>query len=77
MPYEQKDNAGSLFRTKEKRLEKSPDYSGKLMVNGTMFRVSGWKKTTRAGETFLSLGVRPMDGDDARTARPAEDDIAF
>ena len=34
MPYEMKDMSGSLFREQEKKSEKSPDYTGKVKIEG-------------------------------------------
>jgi len=50
-------NSGALFRAKEKRTPTSPDYTGSVNVEGKEFFVSGWKKTSRTGEPFLSLKV--------------------
>jgi hypothetical protein len=56
-----RDNSGVLFKASEKRSEKSPDYTGKVVIGGTTYRLSGWKKTTKDGSPYLSLAVRPMD----------------
>jgi hypothetical protein len=63
-------NTGGLWKTKEKRNEKSPDMWGELKLdpdylreliaesNGlVVLKVDGWKRTTTAGNTFLSLKV--------------------
>ena len=42
MAYEQKDNSGSLFRENEKKSDRSPDYTGKAMIDGKMKRIAGW-----------------------------------
>lgn len=57
MAYEQKDNSGSLFREAEKKSERSPDYTGKAMIDGKMKRIAGWIKQTKAGGNFLSLAI--------------------
>jgi uncharacterized protein (DUF736 family) len=57
MAYEQKDNSGSLFREAEKKSERSPDYTGKAMIDGKMKRIAGWIKQTSAGGNFLSLSI--------------------
>src|SRR6266705_6903959 len=59
---EQRDNSGALFKRKgEKRSDRSPDYTGKATIGGVAYRISGWKKTTKAGETYLSLSLRPAE----------------
>ena len=54
-------NSGALFRAKEKRSDKSPDYTGSINVDGKEFFVSGWKKISRANEWFLSIKLTPKD----------------
>jgi uncharacterized protein (DUF736 family) len=67
MAYEQKDNTGSLFANTEKRSENFPDYSGSVRIEGADWWISGWRKTSKDGKTFLSLAVKRKDG---TTARP-------
>ena len=57
MSFEMKEGQGSLFKAKEKKNEKSPDYTGKVMVNGKILQIAGWKKTTKDGEGWLSLSI--------------------
>jgi hypothetical protein len=63
--------SGALFPTKEKKSEKSPDFSGKLelsdeVVNDLISQMErgvekpiislvGWRKTSKAGNNFVSL----------------------
>lgn len=78
MAYEMKDMSGSLFREKEKKSEKSPDYTGKVKIEGKELRLAGWIKQTKAGDTYLSLALsEPREG--GMTARPQanNDDIPF
>jgi hypothetical protein len=70
MAYEQKDNTGSLFANQEKRSENFPDYSGSVRIEGSDWWISGWKKTSKDGKTFLSLSVKRKDG---TSARPSAD----
>ena len=49
-------NTGVLFAELNKTNERGPDYTGKLDVNGTEYRLAGWKKQGARG-TFLSLKV--------------------
>lgn len=50
-------NRGTLFKAKEKKSEKSPDYTGTLNFNGTELRLSGWLKESKAGMKYFSLAV--------------------
>lgn len=53
MPYELKDNSGSLFENDRKQSDRHPDMTGKVMVNGVEMYVSAWWKQGRS--QFLSL----------------------
>jgi uncharacterized protein (DUF736 family) len=54
----QRENSGVLFRNDRKQSEHSPDYSGAINVGGTEFQLSGWIKTSKNGNKFLSLAIR-------------------
>jgi uncharacterized protein (DUF736 family) len=69
MAYEQKDNSGSLFQNKEKRNENFPDYSGSVRIEGADWWISGWKKQSKDGKTYLSLSVKRKDGTADRPAQ--------
>jgi hypothetical protein len=69
MAYEQKDNSGSLFQNKEKRSENFPDYSGSVRIEGADWWISGWKKQSKDGTTYLSLSVKRKDGTADRPAQ--------
>lgn len=62
MAYEQRPNSGSLFINDRKQTDRHPDYTGTAMVNGTEVYISGWKKTTNTGKTFLSLAFKAKNG---------------
>lgn len=55
--FEQKDNSGALFKNKERRNEKDPDYRGSIVVNGREYWVASWVNKSKAGETYMSLKV--------------------
>jgi hypothetical protein len=59
-PYELKDNRGNLFLNKKKKNEDSPDWSGKLKLNGQEFYLSAWEKKTKAGDTFFNVSLGKM-----------------
>jgi len=56
--FEQKDNSGALFMNVEKRTENSPDYSGSIRIDGADWAISGWKKNSKNGRSYLSLSVK-------------------
>jgi uncharacterized protein (DUF736 family) len=63
---EVRPNSGVLFSVAAKKTAKSPDYFGDLAIAASSIRVvdgvavvkiSGWKKTSKGGKTYLSLAV--------------------
>lgn len=58
MSYEQKDMAGSVFRNKRKEKDTHPDYQGSIRIGGVDYWLSGWKKTTKDGEAWISLAFK-------------------
>ena len=81
MAYEMKDMSGSLFREQEKKSEKSPDYTGKVKIDGKELRLAGWIKQTKSGDSYLSLALsepRISGGqNEAPPAKASHDDIPF
>lgn len=58
MAYEMKPSSGSLFKNDRKEKETHPDLKGKVMLpNGEVRWISGWKKQTTAGDTWVSLAI--------------------
>lgn len=64
--------SGLLFPERNKKSEKAPDYTGKLTMGGTEYRLAGWKREGTKG-TFLSLKVS-LPGDERRPRAGREDD---
>jgi uncharacterized protein (DUF736 family) len=49
---------GVLFPEQEKKNDRAPDFTGKVTVEGTEYRIAGWKrKATSSGRPFLSLSL--------------------
>lgn len=49
---------GSLERVEQKRSEKSPDFKGRITIEGKEYWLSGWDRDGRNGP-FISLSVEP------------------
>jgi hypothetical protein len=80
--YEQKDNTGILFQEEDRKSDKHPAYTGPLMVNGVMYRMALWPKTSKNGKKCLSVAVTPKTEGGQRPAAAAsrhrdQDDIPF
>ena len=58
-PYKLQDDNGNLFLNKKKN-DNSPDWSGKMKLNGQVFYLSAWEKKTKAGDTFYSVRLGKM-----------------
>lgn len=57
-----RDNSGALFKNRDKAENpKWPDLQGSARIGGQEWWISGWKKTAKDGQTFLSLSFRPKD----------------
>lgn len=78
-------NSGALFKNEEKDEDHPnwPDYRGQINVGGTEYWLSGWTKTSKKGDRFMSLSVQPKEpqktqpaGQKARGG-PVDDDIPF
>lgn len=58
MPYEPRDNSGSLFKNDRKTSEKHPDYSGTAVINGEEFYIDAWIKEPVGRKKFLSISFK-------------------
>jgi len=93
MEFKQRPDSGRLMASDSKKSEKSPDYWGEIAINVKdltnvqvvdgmyVFRLSGWKKRSMSGKTFLSLGIDRREKQ-AAPQKPAkriedEDDVDF
>ena len=87
MAFEQRPDSGRLMAAQSKRSEKAPDYWGEIAINikdltnaqvekgFVTFKLSGWKKQSKNGVTYLSLAIdRRVREDDRKPARRQDDD---
>lgn len=58
---------GFLNQSENKKTESHPDFFGAININGDMFNLGGWKKTSKKDEGFLSLNIDPMGQDATQT----------
>ena len=59
-------NRGVLFKNDDKDEDNQPDYKGKINFGGQDCWLSAWIKTSKTGSKFMSLSVKPMDGQTPR-----------
>ena len=61
MAYEQRDNSGALFKNEDRRPDKNDsNLTGKVMVGGAMYYVSGWFKEGPKGK-WISLSFKLVE----------------
>lgn len=60
MAYEQKEGQGSMFVNDQQGNPNRPNYKGSIMINGQMYWVSGWLKTSQGGQQYISISVQPQ-----------------
>jgi len=80
MAWEHREGRASLFRNKQKKSEKQPDYRGDGMYNGEIVELAGWKNTTKNGEAFLNISIQPKQEREQQSSSSASvdpDDIPF
>lgn len=61
---------GVLFPSRDKKTERSPDFTGRATIDGVEYRLAAWKRASRAtGKPFLSISFEEQQtiepGDDA------------
>jgi len=54
-------NRGALFRNDRKQQDTHPDHQGSINVGGVDYWLSAWVKTSKKGQKFFSLSVKPKE----------------
>ena len=67
MAYEKKEGDIAIYKVKEKKTEKSPDWTGKALIDGKMKDVSLWFKS----DTMLAGSIKPEWKPDFKEAKEA------
>jgi uncharacterized protein (DUF736 family) len=52
-------NKGALFKNEDKQSDRHADYRGTLNVDGKEFWLDAWIKTSKKGNKFMSLSIKP------------------
>lgn len=65
--YEVQENKGNLHKSKDKPTDSHPDMFGSCKIEGKIYKISGWRNESKAGNTYLSLSfqeeIKPKDED--------------
>jgi hypothetical protein len=73
-------NRGALFANKDRQTENHPNATGTLNVGGVDYWISAWTKTSKAGDKYQSLSVKPKESKPkpiASEPAPFDDEIPF
>jgi uncharacterized protein (DUF736 family) len=57
MTFEIKEGNGALFKNDRKEKDSQPDFKGDAKINGEMYWVSAWIRTSKGGMRFMSLAI--------------------
>jgi hypothetical protein len=68
-------NTGVLFKNTDRQSEQSPNYRGSLDVNGESFWLNAWPKTSKKGERYMSLSIKPKNSDAAQPKKSRSEDF--
>lgn len=69
--FQQKDMSGALFKNKRKTEGSDyPDYQGSVTIKGVKYSLGSWIKKSKAGETYMSLAVKPWQEKTSRKPEP-------
>lgn len=79
MAWEHREGQGSLFNNKYKEKDSHPDFTGEIMIEGEVYRISGWKKRSQSGTSYMSLSAKKKEEafSSPTTLNPIDDEIAF
>jgi len=77
-------NRGALFKNKRKSKDTHPDLTGRININGVDHWFSGWTKTSRNDEKYISISIgEPCDQQAQKPVNPQagfeqfDDDVLF
>lgn len=80
MAFEQRDMSFSMFENEDRRSDKAPKWSGKIMVDGVLYYMDAWENETRDGRLYLNgkvkeanSGTRTSDRDSDNRGRDRDD----
>jgi uncharacterized protein (DUF736 family) len=80
MPDYDDTNRGAFFRNKKKEKPNHPDYRGPLNYKGQELELAGWIKTSKSGDSYMSLEVKEKEPYQEKTSAPLGDfdkDVPF
>ena len=73
-------NRGAIFKNKRKEKATHPDLGGELNVDGKDYYLNVWKQTSKNGEPYYSVSVKPKEPKVAKgeqSSQVVEEEIPF
>lgn len=55
------EGKGALFRAKERKTDKHPEYTGSCQIEGVEYWLSAWVNVSKADEKYFSIKFKPKD----------------
>ena len=69
--YEVQELKGNLHKSSTKATDSHPDMFGSCKIGGQVYKISGWKNESKAGNTYMSLKfqeeMKPSDTPETST----------
>lgn len=62
-------NSGALFRAKDRKTDKHPEYTGTINIDGVEYYLSAWVKERFSGEKFFGIKAKRKDKQPAQVER--------
>lgn len=73
MAYETKDNEGALFRARDRKSDKHPEFTGNAVIDGRDYWLSAWvNESKKDGSKYFSIKFRAKD-DAGQARQPAKE----
>jgi len=60
MAHETKEKDTAVFPPRERRNENSPDFEGRMLINGEMHWVNVWRNKDRNGGEYLRIKLKAV-----------------
>ena len=74
MAYEQRDLSGAIFKNEKRTTDNHPQLTGKALIDGVEYWVSGWTKKDKNSDTWVSLSFKKKEPRAAESTTGGWDD---
>ena len=77
MAYEKRDGDIAVFKEKEKRNEKAPDWKGTALLDGIEYQVAFWQKSSTMLAGKIEIARKKQEEATPRRDVSLDDEIPF